>query len=44
MLREVMQYFGLDRSFEQAGYFEIAEQVAFFKELKTVIRQGGLVA
>ncbi len=44
MLREVMKYFGLDKSFEQAGYFEIAEQVALFKELKRVIRQGGLIA
>jgi type II secretory pathway predicted ATPase ExeA len=44
MLSEVMNYFGLKRTFDHVGYFETEQQAQLFKELKPVIRQGGLVA
>lgn len=44
MLSEVMNYFGLKRTFDHVGYFETEPQAQLFKELKPVIRQGGLVA
>ncbi|MCA1991192.1 MAG: AAA family ATPase [Coleofasciculus sp. S288] len=39
-----MNYFGLKRTFDHVGYFETEQQAQLFKELKPVIRQGGLVA
>lgn len=44
MLSDVMNYFGLKRSFNQAGYFETPEISQLFKELKSVITQGQLIA
>jgi len=44
MLSDVMSYFGLNRAFEQAGYFETEQQGQIFKELKPLIGQGRLIA
>jgi len=44
MLSDVMNYFGLHRVFDRAGYFETEQQTSLFKELKPLIRQGGLIA
>ena len=34
MLSDVMNYFGLHRVFDRAGYFETEQQTSLFKELK----------
>jgi type II secretory pathway predicted ATPase ExeA len=44
MLSDVMNYFGLKRTFEYVGYFETEHQAYVFKELKPLLRQGRLVA
>lgn len=44
MLSDVMNYFGLKRTLDHAGYFETPEQTLLFKELKPQIRQGRLIA
>lgn len=44
MLSDVMSYFGLNRAFEQAGYFETEQQAQIFKELRPLITQGRLIA
>lgn len=44
MLSEVMEYFGFTRSINHLGYFETENHVHLLKELKTIIRQGRLVA
>jgi type II secretory pathway predicted ATPase ExeA len=43
MLSDVMNYFSLKRSFNQAGYFETPEITQLFIELRSVITQGQLI-
>lgn len=44
MLSDVMDYYGLDQEFRNAGYFETEHHRQLFKDIKASIRSGGLVA
>ena len=44
MLSDVMDYYSLTRNFQGAGYFETEHHQQIFKELKTAIKQGQMVA
>lgn len=44
MLSDVMDYYSLSRDFQGAGYFETEHHKQIFKELKTAIKQGQMVA
>lgn len=44
MLTEVMEYYGLIKDFRKAGYFETADQQQMFKDIKSAIYAGKLIA
>ena len=44
MLHEVMEHFRLAKEFRRAGYFETEASKEIFRELKTIIEAGHLVA
>jgi type II secretory pathway predicted ATPase ExeA len=44
MLSEVMEYYGISRSFRHAGYFETDHHRQVFKEMEKAIHRGELVA
>lgn len=44
MLSDLMEYYGLSRDFQNAGYFETEEHQKILKELKAAIKSGRLVA
>ncbi len=44
MLSDVMEYFGISRSFRHAGYFETENHRQVFKEMESAIHRGELVA
>jgi type II secretory pathway predicted ATPase ExeA len=44
MLSDVMDYYGLTRNFQGAGYFETEHHQQLLKELKAAIKQGQMVA
>ncbi|WP_027156531.1 ExeA family protein [Methylobacter luteus] len=41
---EVMQYYGLTRPFNQAGYYETAHHQALMKDIRGAIHEGRLIA
>lgn len=41
---EVMQYYGLNRPFNQAGYYETAHHQALMKDIRGAIHEGRLIA
>src|SRR5215204_1445689 len=44
MLTEVMEHYGLIKDFRKAGYFETKDQQQIFKDIKSVIYAGKLIA
>lgn len=44
MLTEVMEHYGLVRDFRKAGYYETADQQQMFKDIKSAIYAGKLIA
>ena len=44
MLTEVMEYYGLVKDFRKAGYFETKDQQQMFKDIKSAIIAGKLIA
>ena len=44
MLTEVMEHYGLVRDFRKAGYYETRDQQQMFKDIKSAIYAGKLIA
>jgi type II secretory pathway predicted ATPase ExeA len=44
MVSELIEYYGLTREFDNAGYFETQEHQKLIKELKAAVKTGRLVA
>lgn len=44
MLTEVMEYYGLVRDFRKTGYYETKDQQQMFKDIKSAIYAGKLIA
>ena len=44
MLTEVMEYYGLVRDFRKAGYYETKDRQQMFKDIKSAIYSGKLIA
>jgi type II secretory pathway predicted ATPase ExeA len=44
MLSDVMNYFGLTREFDQAGFFETEHHQHLLKEISAILKKGRLVA
>ena len=44
MLTEVMEHYGLVRDFRKAGYYETVDQQQMFKDIKSAIYAGKLIA